>query len=322
MKENHIYKIKILIFLLLSPLLLSNTQLDSSNFFKDWIVYTTSIYGQEKMFIYNPFTNEEIDLGVDEFEPNYPVWSPNKNQIAFVANRNKLMLIPISCVIKNIDCKNQAQELEIPNLPYYIEQLEWSNDGTKIIYVFNQGANGVVNESRLEYINISEKKVKRVEVDDDYIYNSNWSPNDKKILLDSSLDWSSSKLMEYDVIEEKLTPMNEINNIADNIDKNIADASYSPDGDKIVFTLYKNDDYKMIRTANIYIYDIKNQNYKKIVADGEFPEWSVDGQKILFVYIGGNNKPNFQFYYYDLNTGEEIYVGGVDAFAINFDWGV
>lgn len=316
-----IIKLLIVLVLTISIFILVLLKIKNNSYYNDWILFSISKYDFEEIYIYNPYTKQKINLGLDEFEPNYAIWSPDKKQIAFVGNLNKLMIFSTSCIEKDINCKDKVKEINILDSPYKLHDLEWSNDGTKILYVIDKGGNGMVIESRLEFIDIYKETITRIDINDDYQSNPNWSPDNSKILLDSSHFYFSSQLVEYDLIQKKLEPIDEINNIPENIDKNVADASYSPDGNKIVFTMYEVGDEEFYLSSSIYIYDLKTQKYKKIIYNGEYPEWSVDGSKILFVYKRGD-KTNYELFYFDLLEDKEVKVDFIDAFEIKFDWGI
>ncbi len=315
MKKKHIHKIIILIFLLVSPLLINYTQPDTPQLFEDWILL--SIYRNEsyKLILLNPYSLEEVDLQLDQNYSHFPAWSPDKKQIAFVRDINKLSLIPTSCVIASIDCINQVKEVTIPSAPSYIEKLSWSKDNNKISFISFNVENREVVDLRIEYIDLNTT-LETVVIEGQY-YNPQWGKNNT-ILFDSSWLWLSSEIYQYNPINKEISPLNQINNIPENLENNVGYPSYSSDGSKIVFSLFEDCEFEVCTYARIYLYDLEINQYKLITSSGRFPKWSSDGTKIIFNRV---NVLEDALYYYDLEKEEINKIKDLDGDYIQYDWG-
>lgn len=155
---------------------------------------------------------------------------------------------------------------------------KWNFDGTKIAFQKEyDDIHGASGTHMMEYPSLADEFV-------DFSYFGAWYNDSNKMLL---TDWGANEtavLYTYDI-----TTSTASDTIDPNLDGFISNPSFSPDGQRIVFQIKPQ---AQDEGPKIYIVYNDGSTLRKL-ADGYFPRWSPNSDKILFTgNVGGDLNDN------------------------------
>ena len=204
-----------------------------------------------------------------------PQYSPDGEKIScFWYDRNIKESWIVTFDIKNGDMEKIAfiKGLDV----YSIDAYDWSSDGNKI--VFNKPKKGVP-ESDICVVDVHTKEVKQLTNDFGYCFDSRWSPDQKQVFFLKA--------------EPRIAIGYQMNADGSDIKPalgfprgSVLFMDWSPDGSKIIFGAVE-DSTKNGLEYDLYIYDVKTANVKRITFDGKTGSaiWSPRGDLIAFYSI-------------------------------------
>ncbi len=209
------------------------------------------------LYIWDKTTKEVTEIVSGMYGDCSISWNPDDTKIAIdVRDENEVSQI----YIVNVD---NGEMTKFTNNSVNSFRPAWSNDGEKIVYVesYNLYLKATTGGS---VVRIAETQ---------NAWNPLWSPDDTKILFSKE----SHKEDIYSIFPDGtgLTLLAEGNSPpAENW------ASWSPDGNEIVYQLYNK------RTTRLVLKDLITDEVYLLLErnDCRFPHWSPDGNSIVFAY--------------------------------------
>jgi Tol biopolymer transport system component len=187
--------------------------------------------------------------------------------------------------------KDGSEMIQLTNGEFSESTPSWSPDGKQIVYSYADGGTTTI------YIMASDGKNSHILIKEPVLdWNPSWTPNGKKIafvsMRDDSAPWTCKKNCNAEIYI--------MDSDGSNIDRLTNSPNYdfypswSPDGEKIVFTSERDGNYE------IYIMDRNGYNQVRLTnndSEDIQPSWSPDGKHILFM----SNRDG-QFDIYQINT--------------------
>lgn len=239
------------------------------------------------LFFYS-LSAQEVILKIDtsyaitKIEDNYPCWSPDGQYIAFHSNRHGGSP---DIYIMTRDGKNIRR---LTNQKYTAEVPIFSPDGKYILFAGYQDDKYINND--LYLMNADGSNLRRIIDHPLRDGHAQFSPDGKKIIFNSQRDDEGvMKYKNYELYEMEISTgtTKRITNYAD------WDTypSYSPDGTKILWRRILTDSTNP-RGYNSEVFSMNIdgtnvQNLSNHEAFDGYPEWSPDGQYIVFVSTRG-----------------------------------
>lgn len=210
---------------------------------------------------------------------NEIIWSPN-NDLALFRKGSKINIFDF----QKYDFVNQTEKLWGEN----IGSIAWAPDNTKIAYYYTPPS----GERSLVFANTDNSIQTRIlNLNDETLQIENpilrWSPDSRWLLLiPQSKTYSQNKIYLLDTYSKIVRP------ITTNGDQ--IDASFSPDGNKILYSTYSYD----VNGGETYLLSVmdnngENQRSLNLRQDLKKTIWNIDSKNILFAsinsQIGTNN---------------------------------
>lgn len=189
-------------------------------------------------------------------------------------------------------------------LPFPEEYVDWdydiSPDGKRIAFISSkvQYSKYKVPQANLFVGNIDGTGIKQLTDSWTEIYHPRWSPDGKKISFHTGIDLNDDS-------HKKIGGIYLINYDGTNLQKlteHDGDASWSPDGTKIIYSYADRQS-----VSNIYLFDTNTKEVKQITNTNFWniaPVFSPDGKQILFA---SHRHPD------PLGKGAELYIINVDG---------
>ncbi len=247
-----------------------------------------------KMF--SPKNSGELNLS--------PVLSPNGEYITFISNKN---VISVDILMARTDNRKVIKKLtsalrqtHIDNFNYIESAGSWSPDGSQyVLKTFAKGRNMLL---------IADVEGDDVDVSRDFmvkgvqsIHNPEWSPDGEKILFTGLVD-GKSDLYLYHLKNDKVEQLT---------DDRYSDlqASWSSDGEKIVFISERGSDTKLDRQIygnyRLSMMDVETGNIRVLPvfpgSDALSPNFGPDDESIYFLAHADGYR---NLYEYDLGSGQ------------------
>ncbi|MDD4748213.1 MAG: DPP IV N-terminal domain-containing protein [Salinivirgaceae bacterium] len=242
-------------------------------FQRDWDIFVMDIDG-------NKFAN----LTNTPEEENYPSWSPDGNQIAFVSSRDGNYEIYVM---------NHAGEniSRLTNNQFSDTHPLWSPNGNKIL--FNREEENIWNLYVMDSDGMNQQKITLTDLDDQ-VTNACWSPDGSRVLYTRNLE--SLNIARIDGTEDIAIYTGSITH----------GCHWSPDGSSLAFT---ND--------GVYTMDASGENIQNLsnIRWDYYPFFSPDGRKILFQVHTEEN--SYDLYVMDSNGENKLLIANTMGWRLD-----
>jgi Tol biopolymer transport system component len=236
--------------------------------------------GQGEIYTMNADGSNTIQLTDSGGMNRCPEWSPDRNRIAFMSNRDSIYPWAWDIFIMNADGSNviRLTRDHARNL-----NPRWSADGKKITFASDFGAS---NRMQIYTMNADGSSIKQVTStpSPSSCYGPCFTVDGKGIIFSSNQEGSWA-ICKVDLATGNITNLTQIDN------KETACPTVSPDGTKIAYYQnvsvkidLQNPDYKIF-VMNMDGTDkkcISSSPYDEMVISDFYPAWSPDGSKIIF----------------------------------------
>ncbi|MDG0868128.1 TolB family protein [Candidatus Lucifugimonas marina] len=301
------------------------------------VVYSVEVDGNIDVYRIDSETGDSVRLTTSEGSDLSPAWSPNKEQIAFISDRNGVSALwlmdsvgeskrqvtgPATDVvafrwspdsvriaveslgdgvrsISILDTStDESASLTAPSEDVRIG--DWSPDGEWVVYSVVEGAESAIrrrNPTGVDEITLYEGRAKH----------PRWSRNGQWIAFDRVNEDGSVDLvaMDKDGGNESI--------VAEGVNAEIAH-DWSPGSKQLVYLTGSGDD------AEIFVAGRDGKDVKQLTSNrvsDAAPVWSPDGASILFLSEGDGS---FDIYQMDKDGGQQVRKTSTDDLVISADW--
>lgn len=229
-----------------------------------------------------PSISIDTSFVITKVEDNYPAWSPDGTKIAFHSNRHGG-----STDIYIMD-SNGENIRRLTQQKYTAEVPIFSPDGQQILFAGYQDDQYINNDVYI--MNVDGSNLQQLTQSKFRDGHGRFSPDGKKIIFNSQRDDEGiMKYKNYELYEMELATR-QIKRLTNYPDWDTY-PSYSPDGTKILWRRILTDSLNPRGyNSEIFVSDLDGSNLQNLsqheAFDG-YPEWSPDGQYIVFVSTRG-----------------------------------
>lgn len=236
------------------------------------IAFQTNQDGNSEIYVIDLIDMTEINLTKNDAKDFSPAWSSNGNQIAFISDRDALLVDTDRDIWSNniyvMDNDGQnVYRLTKDNQTASYNEMAWSMNGKQLLFnLWDVTPFGGYFPKGINSLNLSNNQLTEIVVEP---YNAvccaRWSPNGTQIVY-SALGEDFEYIHILNLEESISTAVTKDHKTYNK------HPFWSPDGGKIIFSSNRDGDY------DIYIIDIDGTNLKQITdmpGDETSPTWSV-----------------------------------------------
>ncbi|MBI5667396.1 MAG: PD40 domain-containing protein [Chloroflexi bacterium] len=267
------------------------------------IAFATEHFGDKEIVILDTSSGQIRNLTENPASDNHPAWSPDGLKLAFDSNRNgnyEIFVMDISSgVIEQITYTGGRQPV-------------WSPDGKQLAWT------GDENDSGLFVANAKGDNPKQLVSMQGVIFSPKWSPDGRYILFGSQygsspnvylaeVDTGVMRLVTGEVLWQNYVPFPDSNAPT----RGFAYHTWLPDSSQIAFGSIVGG------PVDILVADIKGEEFR-VVTNGFYPAWSVDGQMIAFLRFEGQIVTNYGIYVMNADGTEIRRIGGLGGWEFDF----
>ena len=180
---------------------------------------------------------------------------------------------------KKVECQKPARSYSGTKLLFTAAQFNYYNDANNTFYGTSEYELCIINidGTGLTIIDRIDK------TEDGRIGHFAWSPDDNEIVYTRSYEssWDKSSLILYNISNNTHTVLQ--------TEGNVCSPKFSPDGKQIIYCTTVETEIFYIHSLDnhqVYKMDINEKNNKLIIKNAASPQWSPQGDKIMFTSIG------------------------------------
>jgi len=269
------------------------SSLPNSQFFGR-LLFETNRDGNQEIYMMNADGSDPLNLTNSDSIDFSPVWSPDRNSIAYnsgIGGNAEIFILDLE----------DMRSINISNNPAKDWGPDWTSDGLQIVFFTDRDG-----FSEIYTIQMDTFDTLRLTDSDTYDRQPTWSPDGKQIAFSSDRDG------EWEIYLMDTDGKN-ITRLTNHEEFDLAPA-WSPDGKMISFASKQNGNWE------IYLLDMITLEVKRLTdhpANDLNPVWSPDGQKIAFQ---SDRDGNLEIYIMNTDGSEPVNITNHPANDYNPDW--
>ena len=250
----------------------------------EWRNYLQKTYSEAILDIQNNIVQGRI-LEPDGFGNFFPVWSPEKNSIAYLSNKNQDFLGLTSLILYDLDTKKRKVIKSGVQTA-----IDFSPDGKKLVYAKRKKANHYGSKYfELFWYDLQSKKEKRLTFGA-RAKNPAWSKDGSSIVCVIGKD-GTDNLAIYSMDTGSIKKITSFEN-----GQQIFHPSFSPDGQTIVF------DIATGHGRNLAVVNPDGNNFSYLIKENNDARTPVFHPVKPVIYFAWDKSGIFNIYKYDLET--------------------
>lgn len=227
-----------------------------------WVLRTSETATGDNLILYDFDTNEEVTIALpDGMNVYYPLIAPTRDKIAFLSNTEDYYGIYV------IDIDSRNLDLITISELRYSTYLNWSPDGTQLLYIQTTGTRGILEMYLINAVEHAEPILLSDELG--YYRSPQFSPDATSIVFISyNEDLQSYGIYTIDTTGDNLRFLTE---------SSLSRPQWSPDGTKIAF---------QIRESQFYVINADGTNLMPVPTTEGFDmgHWHwLDNQQLIVV---------------------------------------
>jgi Tol biopolymer transport system component len=223
---------------------------------RGWIAFVSDHEGPTDIYLISPESGEIIGLGLSEFDPSPPAWSPDWEMLSFRGqenNKDAIYVVDLACIDLPDSCASKVVKLS--DLQTYNSGHAWSLDG-KTIAMRPVDPKATSPFYNLGFLDVETQQVIRLDIDG---WDPSWRPGGNQVIFTTTAEagYSEGELAVYSFIDSSL-----IRILPGELDlPNAVRADWSPDGREIVFVSVFGDLFYNF-FPRLFIFDFENSTFR------------------------------------------------------------
>jgi Tol biopolymer transport system component len=237
--------------------------------YKGWIAFVAELAGRYDLYLVDPQTLDVLPFGIADLPPGFPAWSPDWTRIAFFGPDYDIYVLEVSCLDRG-DCRESMKRFRQGRRVYLT--FSWFPDGKGVIFATKPA----VGEGVPQLMTLSLNEEATSVALGDGGPNPMISPGGGTVLFDSPS--GPDRLMTFNLSSHStslfIDPAGAV--------PNSMDGDWSPDGSQVAFMTSLEEGMAYGVRYEIYVAQADGTGSRIVAEKGEHPDWSPDGQSIVF----------------------------------------